>query len=83
MADEFLVGGENGAATVLGASTLTTAAGERALGVELNKRMFEEGVTIGEAVVQAKRALALTGDYPDIQFGWQIIGDPAVIIDPL
>lgn len=83
MADEFLVGGPNGAATVLGASTLTTAAGERALGIELNSRMFQEGITIGEAVIQAKRALAAKEDYPAIQYGWQIIGDPALVIDPL
>ena len=82
MADEFLVGGPNGAATVLGASTLTTAAGERALGIELNSRMYEEGITIGEAVIQAKRALAAKEDYPAIQYGWQIIGDPALEIDP-
>ena len=83
MADEFLVGSPNGAATVLGASTLTTAEGERALGVELSKRMFTEGLTIGEAVIQAKRALGENEDFPAIQFGWQIIGDPALVIDPL
>ncbi len=82
MADEFLVGGENGAATVLGASTLTSSAGERALGIELNRRMFTEGLTIGEAVIQAKQALALEHDFPAIQAGWQIIGDPALMVDP-
>lgn len=82
MADEFLLGGENGAATVLGASTLTTSAGERALGVELNKIMYNQGITIGEAVVQAKQALAQREDFPAIQLGWQIIGDPALMINP-
>ena len=82
MADEFLLGGENGAATVLGASTLTTSAGERALGVELNKRMYDQGITIGEAVIQAKQALAQREDFPAIQLGWQIIGDPALMVNP-
>ncbi len=82
MADEFLLAGENGAATVLGASTLTTSTGERALGVELNKRMYDQGITIGEAVVQAKRALAQRENYPAIQLGWQIIGDPALMVNP-
>ncbi len=82
MADEFLLGGENGAATVLGASTLTSSAEERALGVELNKRMYDQGVTIGDAVVQAKKAVAEREDFPAIQMGWQIIGDPALKVNP-
>lgn len=82
MSDLFLVNGENGAATVLGASTLTSSIGERDLGVELNKRMYTEGVTIGDAVIQAKKALAEKKNYPDIQLGWQIIGDPALMVDP-
>ena len=83
MADQFLVGGLNGAATVLGASTLTTAAGERILGIELNKRMYQKGVTIGEAVIAAKKAFAQVkpGDV-DILLGWQIIGDPALKVNP-
>ncbi len=82
MADSFLLGGENGAATVLGASTLTTSEGERSLGVELNKRMYNQGITIGEAVIQAKQALAANEDFPAIQLGWQIIGDPALKVNP-
>ena len=82
MADEFLLAGENGAATVLGASTLTTSAEERALGVELNRRMYDQGVTIGEAVIQAKQALSKIEDFPAVQLGWQIIGDPALMVNP-
>ncbi len=82
MADEFLLGGENGAATVLGASTLTTSTEERALGVELNRRMYNRGITIGEAVIQAKQALAQREDFPAVQLGWQIIGDPALMVNP-
>ena len=83
MADVFLVNGENGAATVLGASTLTTAAGERILGIELNKRMYNQGLTIGEAVIQAKQAFAaVKPGGVDILLGWQIIGDPALKVNP-
>lgn len=82
MADEFLLGGENGAVTVLGASTLTTSAEERALGIELNRRMYTKGLTIGEALIQAKQALAQSEDFPSVQLGLQIIGDPAVIVNP-
>ena len=83
MGDAFLVGGLNGAVTVLGASTLTTSHGERALGIELNKRMYQPGLTIGEAVIQAKQALARTSpDALDILLGWQILGDPALRVNP-
>jgi hypothetical protein len=83
MADKFLVGGLNGAVTVLGASTLTTSSGERALGIELNKRMFNPGMTIGEAVIAAKQAVFINNpNASDILLGWQILGDPALEINP-
>jgi len=82
MADEFLLSGEGGAATVLGASTLTTSSEELALGIELNRRLYDQGITVGEAVIQAKKAVALREDFPAIQLGWQIIGDPALMVNP-
>lgn len=83
MGDQFLVAGETGAAAVLGASTLTTSNGERQLGLELNKRLYQPGMTIGEAVIQAKQAMALSNPgASDILLGWQILGDPALVINP-
>jgi len=81
MADVFLLNGENGAASVLGASTLTSSSGERALGIELNKRLYLEGMTLGEAVILAKQALAQYEDFPAIQLGYQILGDPGLVIN--
>ena len=81
MADAFLLSGENGAATVLGASTLTSSAGERALGVELNKLMYIEGMTLGEAMIRAKQALAQSADFPAVQLGWHLLGDPALKVN--
>jgi hypothetical protein len=82
MADAFLLTKDVGAATVLGASTLTSSAGERALGIELNKRIYLKGLTIGDAVIQAKQAMAQVSDYRDIQLGWQILGDVALKVNP-
>ena len=82
MGDRFMLGGEHGAVSVLGASTLTTSEGERGLGIELNKRLFIDGVTLGDALIAAKKALAERGDHRDIQLGWQILGDPAIVINP-
>lgn len=82
MGDRFMLGGEHGAVSVLGASSLTTSEGERNLGIELNKRLFADGVTIGDALIAAKKALAVHGDHRDIQMAWQILGDPAIVINP-
>jgi len=82
MGDRFMLGGEHGAVSVLGASSLTTSEGERGLGIELNKRLFADGVTIGDALIAAKKALAERADHRDIQLGWQILGDPAIVINP-
>ncbi len=82
MGDRFMLGGEHGGVAVLGASSLTTSEGERGLGIELNKRLFNDGVTIGEALIAAKKALAERADHPDIQLSWQILGDPALVINP-
>lgn len=82
MGDQFLHAGEAGAVTVLGASTLTTSSGERQLGIELNRRMYKQGATIGEAVVAAKQAMAKRSpNATDILLGWQILGDPALVVN--
>lgn len=81
MADLLLVGGKNGAVAVMGASTLTSAEAESKLSVELSKRMYIPGMTIGEAVIAAKKAMSVNGnvqDLSDVLLGWQIIGDPAI-----
>jgi len=82
MADQFLLASKTGAVVVLGASTLTSSTEERALGVELSKRLYTRGMTIGDALIQAKQALANDVDAPAIQLGYQIIGDPAVRVAP-
>ncbi|RBP51020.1 C25 family cysteine peptidase [Arenicella xantha] len=82
ISDMLLLSGENGAASVMGASTLTSSVGERALGIELNKRMYLKGMTIGEAMIQAKQALAQYSDFPAVQLGWHLLGDPALKINP-
>jgi hypothetical protein len=81
ISDALLLHGENGAASVLGASTLTSSIEERALGIELNKRLYVQGQTLGEAMIEAKQALSLYADYPAIQLGWQLLGDPAIKVN--
>ena len=50
LAHELLLSGRRGAALVLGSATLADATSERQLASRLLDRMFQPGMTIGQAV---------------------------------
>jgi hypothetical protein len=80
---KFMLSGNQGAAAVLGASTLTEVDSDRALGYLLTPRLLEPGMTIGRAVLEAKRELAATRpDLKDVLLGFTILGDPALSVEP-
>ena len=83
MAHVAMLSGQNGAATVLGSSTLTLASSEAALGQHLFKEMYIEGKTIGEALIAAKQAISSNPSNGDVLLGWQIMGDPAIVMNPV
>lgn len=79
----FLLSPAGGAAAVLGASTLTQAASERGLALELYGRLFAPGKSLGQAIVEAKQAYAQR--YPahlDVLLGWTLLGDPTLPVTP-
>ena len=79
----LMLNGSNGAATVLGASTLTQADTERGLANFLYQKMFEPGKPLGEAVIEAKQAYStINPSAEDVFLGWQILGDPAIEMEP-
>ena len=80
LAHRFLVAGEQGAAAVMGATTLTEARSERALALEVADRLFLPGVTLGRSLLLAKRRLADLGDpsTDDVLLGWVLLGDPTM-----
>ncbi len=82
----FLLKGDRGAAAVLGATTLTEAENEAELARLLFNevgRVLEPGVTLGEAVLRAKRELAKTRpEALDVLLGWTILGDALISIEP-
>lgn len=83
MGHELLLNPNGGAVGVLGASTLTQASSERGLALELYPRLFQSGMSLGEAVLQAKRAFALGNPAQlDVILGWTILADPALKIQP-
>ena len=83
LAQILLLNGNNGAATVLGASTLTQADTERGLADFLYQEMFVPGKPLGQAVIEAKQAYyQVNPNASDVFLGWQILGDPAIEIEP-
>ena len=79
LAHRFLLSGESGAAAVLGASTLTEAYSDRALGLQLLPLATQPGQRLGDAMMQAKRELADQFDIVrDVIFGFTLLGDPAL-----
>jgi len=72
---------DGGAVGVLGAATLTEAAAEREMALLLYQRLFQPGMTLGEAVLKAKREFAAR--YPkqlDVILGWTTLADPGLMI---
>ena len=73
---------DQGAAAVLGASTLTRSSSDRALGELVMSRLSQPGMNLGRALVEAKQELAASNPQMiDVLLGWTLLGDPALGID--
>jgi hypothetical protein len=67
---------------VLGSSSLTSAESDLALGSLFLPRATAEGVAIGDALVEAKRDLAVRAPaLRDVIVGWTLLGDPALVVN--
>lgn len=74
---------DRGAAAVLGAATLTEAPVERRLGRQLFARLGVPGVRLGDALREAKEAVAAGDpDQLDVILGYTLLGDPTLIVQP-
>lgn len=83
LAHRFLLSGDRGAAAVLGAATLTEIDHEHELGRLAMPLLTQPGMTIGEALLQAKRQLGATHpEMRDVLLGYMILGDPTQVITP-
>ncbi len=81
MAHQFLLSGINGAAAVMGPSARTTTQSDNALADATMSNMFDNNMSIGMAVMEAKQQLK--GDFnslKDVMIGWVVLGDPALEI---
>jgi hypothetical protein len=83
LVQKFLFSGTNGAAAVLGGTTLVNSGSEQLLGALLTPRMVTPGMPIGQALQDAKSELAKTSpELSDVLLGWTLMGDPALVIEP-
>jgi hypothetical protein len=83
LAHTFLVAGTQGAAAVLGTTTISEDTSQRLLGAALIPWLTEPGVTIGDALLQAKQQVAAQApSAQDILLGWTILGDPTLVVTP-
>src|SRR5512138_2841172 len=83
LVQSFLFAGDRGAVAVMGASTRTDSSSEEALGILIMPRLTAQGMTIGQAMQDAKFELAQ--EHPellDVILGWTLMGDPALVIQP-
>jgi uncharacterized repeat protein (TIGR01451 family) len=83
LVQNFLFTGDNGAVAVLGATSLSTVDSEELLGKILTPKLATPGMTLGQAIQDAKVQLSLTHpEMLDVLLGWSLMGDPALMIEP-
>lgn len=81
MGHRFMMEGEQGAVSVMGASTLTNADSERQLARLVFARLAN-GESLGDAVTNAKQEYATTNPSDlDVLLGWTILGFPELLIN--
>jgi hypothetical protein len=79
----LLLQGPQGAAAVVGASTVTVIASDQAIGRRILRNVMRPGQTLGGAIHAAKRDLvASSGNSKDVVLGLTLLGDPALVIEP-
>jgi len=79
----LMLSGQQGAAAVLGATALTNSQSDIELGQRYLPRVIQPGVTLGDALVAAKKDLAQQHpEMRDVLVGWTILGDPALVVEP-
>ncbi len=83
LVQSLLVNGDRGAVAMLGAGTLVDSDSEALLGQLLTPGLATPGMTIGDALLQAKAELAQSHpDLLDVLLGWSLLGDPALVVQP-
>jgi hypothetical protein len=83
LVQSFLFSGDQGAVAVVGSVTLANSNSEQRLGELLTPLLAEHGMSIGQALLNAKQQLnTIQYGLVDVQIGWALMGDPALVIVP-
>jgi len=86
LGNRFTLTADRGAAAVLGSATLTEDSNGNRFGALLTPMLARPGVTVGDAILAAKREFAATArpgtDLRDVLLGWIELGDPALQVAP-
>jgi hypothetical protein len=78
----LLLSGGQGAAAVLGSTTLSWVDSSHAFSDLFAPVMVSPGVRLGDAIIEAKRRLARQKpDATDVILGWTLLGDPTLILN--
>ncbi|MFK8013640.1 MAG: C25 family cysteine peptidase, partial [Marinicellaceae bacterium] len=79
---EFMLSGSQGAAFVIGASTLTNAGLESRFANLFNIYMMNNSLSLGDVMIRAKREFHDESNalHKDILWGISLLGDPAIIL---
>lgn len=82
MSHGLMLAGEQGAAIVVGSSTLTDAAAEAEIAALFQSEIMESKQSYGEAFIQAKKQLAENGgsEFKGILCGVTLLGDPLLAL---
>ena len=81
MGHRFMMEGEQGAVSVMGATTLTNANSEREL-AQLVFARLSQGERLGDAVTNAKQEYAQDNpDDLDVLLGWTVLGFPELLLN--
>ena len=83
LAQALLFSGDRGAAATLGATALLHTNSIARLSVLVTPRLATPGMTVGQAVQDAKAELALGHpELLEVLLGWTLLGDPALVVAP-
>jgi hypothetical protein len=78
---KLMLSGPQGAAAVLGATTLTKSSSEEKLGQLMMPLLTQPGMTLGDAMQAAKMQMAATQpELADVLLGWTLLGDPTLVV---
>ncbi len=82
LAHRFLIGGEHGAAAILGPVSLTRLSSEQLLSNLSFAEMVSAGQSVGQSIVNGKQELAANHENrEDVVLGFTLLGDPAIQIE--